>query len=270
MGAGLEEAVVLITGASSGIGRALAHAFASEGARVVLGGRDVLALAEVEEELRERGASASFLAEDLRGSGAVERLFDFAESTFGPVNIAVNNAGVGTPAAVIDGDEGAWREMLETNLLTLLLGCREAARRMAGRGGTIVNVSSAAVAGPTPGDAVYTATKQAVSGFSESFVGELDGTGVRLLLVEPGQTMTSFGRSLSHGQVRELALSLGLDPEAVPDFHGGHVPESFMSHVLQRRPDVFLDPMRVAENVVEALKIAGERFQRLRILPGAS
>ena len=259
--------VAVVTGASSGIGRAIARHLGREGFRVVLGGRTRDLLEETASEIRADGSDARALVVDVRRESDVESLVETATSAFGPLDVLVNNAAVDYAGPAFEGDAERWREMLETNVLAVLVGCREAVRAMAGRGGTIVNVSSLAATGTTPGDAVYCATKHAVNAFSECLRAEIAGSGIRVLVVQPGQTMTSIGRHLPHARVQELALALGYDPATIPDFTGRHVPRELAERVLRDRPDRFLAPDDVARAVVRALATQAET---ITIRPGES
>ena len=251
---GLAGAVAVVTGASSGIGRATAVELGRAGARVVLGGRDRAALDAAADAVRAAGGEALPLPGDVAREEHVRDLCDAAERGFGPLDVFVGSAGVGHPGPVLAGRTEDWREMLATNALALFVGCREAGRRMAARGrGALVNVSSDLARAEVPGDAVYAATKAAVSSFSASLRRELAGSGVRVLLVEPGQTATSFGRHASAEHVRAAAAELGLDPARVPDFRGGHAPEEFLAAVLRAAPLRFLAPEEVARAIVAAL-----------------
>ena len=248
----LEGRVAVVTGASSGIGRALALALGRAGIAVVLGGRKAEALASAREELEAAGATARSLVGDVRDEEHLVQLLATAQD-LGGLDLMVNNAGVQHPGPVLEGDTDAWREMLETNLLAVCVGSRLAARAMQGRGGVLVNVSSLAGLEPTPSDAVYSATKHGVTAFSHALRAELAPGGTHVLVVHPGQTMTSIGRSLDAQRMREMAASLGLDPRDVPDFQGGHAPEPLRRAVLKAAPHVFLDPDVVAARIVEAL-----------------
>jgi NAD(P)-dependent dehydrogenase (short-subunit alcohol dehydrogenase family) len=247
----------VVTGASSGIGRATACELGRAGVRVVLGGRDRPALEAAARSVREAGGEALALQGDVGREEHLADLCDAAERAFGPLDLFVSNAGVGHPGPVLAGEAAAWREMLATNVLAVFQGCREAARRMAGRGGTLVNVSSDLARAEVPGDAVYAATKAAVSSFTASLRRELAGSGVRVLLVEPGQTATSFGRHVPPERLRALAAELGLDPGAVPDFHGGHAPPEFLARVRDRAPRRFLAAEDVGRAIVAALADPG-------------
>src|SRR5262245_15834088 len=187
----LEGKAAIVTGASSGIGRATAQALAREGARVVLAGRTQALLDEAAAAIRAEGAEAFAVAGDVRREADIATLFQTAATRLRGLDILVNSAGVGYPGPAVQGQAEQWREMLEPNGLGLCLACREGARAMAGRGGTLVNVSALAGSEPSPGYAAYAASKHAVNGFSDTLRLELASAGIRVLVVEPGQTMTS-------------------------------------------------------------------------------
>src|SRR5688572_6276 len=214
----LEGKAAIVTGASSGIGRATAPALAREGVRVALAGRTQELLDEAVAGIRAEGAEAFALAGDVRREADIAALFQAAANRFGKLDILVNSAGVGYPGPAVQGQADQWREMLETNVLGLCLACREGVRAMAGRGGTLVNVSALAGSEPAPGFAAYGASKHAVNGFSDSLRLELAGSGIRVLVVEPGQTMTSFARNIPHAQLVQLGRTFGLPAEAIPNF----------------------------------------------------
>ncbi len=143
----LDGNVAVITGGSSGIGRATAIALAAEGAAVAIGGRKAAALEEVAGVIAKQGGKALTQTMDVRDEMQVAALVDAAVAEFGSLDIMVNNAGVSYPGNISDGKVEEWREMLETNVLALLIGCREAVRAMKeGGGGSIVNISSVAAA----------------------------------------------------------------------------------------------------------------------------
>ncbi|MDG2150219.1 MAG: SDR family oxidoreductase [Planctomycetota bacterium] len=258
--------VVVITGASSGIGRALAMKLAVRGARMILGGREQSALDALVQELRELGASAQAVAGDVRQEGVLQGMVQAAVDQHGRLDVMINNAGVTYPGQVLEGQTRQWSEMLETNALAVFVGCREAARCL-GAGGVIVNISSLAGATPTPEDAVYSASKHAVHAFSAALRVELAERGIHVLVVEPGQTMTNIARGLSVERLRILGSALGLDPADIPDFQGRHAPPEFADSVLRQHASQFLSSEEVAEAVVAALSTSPIPA-RLRILPG--
>jgi 17beta-estradiol 17-dehydrogenase / 3beta-hydroxysteroid 3-dehydrogenase len=195
MAAGLDGRSVVVTGASSGIGAATTRALAAEGARLTIGARradrlDALA--------REIGADrVALVRADMRVEADVVRLIATARERFGGVDALVNNAGLGRKAPVRTGTTEAWREMLETNVLGLLVATREALQDMERRGvaGHVVQVSS--MAGhrvPGADSAVYSGTKFAVRAITEGLRQELRAakSPVRVSLVSPGYVDTEF------------------------------------------------------------------------------
>src|SRR3990172_1855821 len=122
--------VAVITGGSSGIGRATALALAAEGAAVAIGGRKASALEEVTGAIASQGGRALSQVMDVRDEAQLVALVASAVQRFGRLDIMVNNAAVSHPGNVSEGKVEEWREMLETNGLALLVGCREAARAM--------------------------------------------------------------------------------------------------------------------------------------------
>src|SRR5262245_934143 len=136
--------VALITGASSGIGRATAEAFAARGAKVVVAARRERELASLVAGIQERGGEGAFIVTDVAIASDVERMVGHAVKTFGNLDYAVNNAGAeGRIAPIVDLTEEDWDRTLDTNLKSTFLCLHHEARAMlAGRGGAIVNVGS--------------------------------------------------------------------------------------------------------------------------------
>ena len=181
-------AVCLVTGASSGIGRATAEALAGEGARVVRVGRDRERL-----EVAAGAPGGHPLAGDLGRDGEPDRLAAEAEARFGRVDVLVNNAGIGLAGSLTEATPGRIDELVRVNLLAPMLLTRALLPGMLERGGgAIVNVASVAGHVGVRGEAVYAATKAGLVTFSESLRQELAGTPVRVSLVSPGVIATPF------------------------------------------------------------------------------
>ena len=156
MGA-LDGKVAVVTGGSSGIGRATALALAVDGADVAVIGRNSGALDHVAAQVRAMGRRAIAGVVDVRDEAQVGAFLDRVVSELGHVDIVVNNAGVSYPGGIVDGKVEAWREILDTNLLALLICCREAVRVMRPKGrGHIVNMSSGTTKFLRPMGSVYT------------------------------------------------------------------------------------------------------------------
>ena len=249
----LDGKSAVITGGSSGIGRATAEQLAREGASVAVAGRKQAALDEVVGAITAQGGKAFGVALDVRDERDVAGLVDRAVSEFGGLDIIVNNAGVSWPSNIADGQVEQWREMLETNVLALLIGCREAARAMRPKGsGHIVNVSSVAARNTGPSGQVYSATKHAVNAISDGLRQELHDAGIRVTVVMPGAVLTNFGRTMPQAVLDQAAKALGLDPEAEGVRHGEYLPAEGVERILRERPGVFLAPNDIANAIVYA------------------
>ncbi len=183
---------VLITGALTGIGRATAFAFAREGARVVVSGRNDDEGQKLAIELREIGTEAEFVRTDVRHEEDVRNLVEKTIARFGHLDIAVNNAGtVGNPGRTADVTIESYQAIFDTNVLGVLLCMKYEIRAMLPQGkGSIVNISSAygKIGGPTA--AIYVGSKHAVEGITKSAALELADTGVRVNIIGPGPVET--------------------------------------------------------------------------------
>ena len=138
----LSGRTAVVTGASSGIGRAIAERLGGAGATVVLAGRTEPSMKEAADRIAAVGGAARVVACDVRDLSAVQGLVDTAVDATGRLDIMVNNAGLSHPEPIVEADPETWRVMLETNVLALLMGCQAAVRAMRGCGATghIVNI----------------------------------------------------------------------------------------------------------------------------------
>ncbi|MFL6699044.1 MAG: SDR family NAD(P)-dependent oxidoreductase [Vitreoscilla sp.] len=186
--------VVLVTGALAGIGRATAFAFAREGARLVVSGRNQQAGDALAAELRTLGAEALFLRADVRDEAEVRSLVDQAVERFGRLDAAVNNAGTeGQPGPLVDQTPASYAATFDTNVLGVLLSMKHELRVMQAQGaGSIVNVSSAYGKIGAAGASVYVASKHAVEGLTKSAALEVATTGIRVNAVAPGPVETGM------------------------------------------------------------------------------
>ncbi|MFN8498513.1 MAG: SDR family oxidoreductase [Anaerolineae bacterium] len=230
MGA-LEGKVAVITGSSMGIGAAIARALHAEGARVVLNSRDMADLRDVAKEL---GNERVLMVEaDLVEDSHMQTLIDATLDRWGQIDIFVNNAGTIKIGWAHRGKTSDWRYQFDINLWAYLTGTRLALPHMLARGqGDLVFIDSIAGRHAVPLWSCYTATKFAVRGFAESLREELQGTGVRLTIVEPGLVATNV---LSQGptavsRVFEKGAKL-LRPEDVA---------AAVQYAVTRPPDVSL------------------------------
>jgi 3-oxoacyl-[acyl-carrier protein] reductase len=190
----LSGKVAVVTGATRGIGRACAVALATEGADVLVSGRDAEAGARVCSEVAAVGRRAVFHAADLGQAGAARGVIDAALAEFGTLDVLVNNAGIFERAPVLELDEDGWDRVLTVNLRSAFFCAQAAARAMLGRGGSIVNVSSdAAWSGGLNPCAHYAASKAGLVSITRSMAKELAGHGIRVNALAPGMIETDMG-----------------------------------------------------------------------------
>ncbi|MCK4772070.1 MAG: SDR family oxidoreductase [Candidatus Latescibacteria bacterium] len=190
----LKGKTVVITGASTGIGRAAAVLLGSRGARLVLAARNRERLEELCESLTSSGVECLPVPTDVADPEQVENLFNAAQEAFGHVEVLVNNAGIGLQARLLDTGYGQWNSVIGTNLTGAYLCCREAAQRMVecGRGGSIILVSSVAGWFSAPLHSAYCASKHGLTGFYKSIKRELRREGIRVWAIFPYRTDTEF------------------------------------------------------------------------------
>ena len=200
--------VVLITGALTGIGRAVAFAFAREGNRVVVSGRHEDVGQALAAELREFGGKAEFIRADVRRDDDVRSLVDQTIARFGRLDAAVNSAGTeGKPGPVTEQTADSYAATFDTNVLGTLLSMKHELRVMhAQHSGSIVNISSTYGHAGTRGASVYAASKHAVEGLTKSAALEVAGSGVRINAVAPGPTETGMLNRFSGNAERKAGL----------------------------------------------------------------
>ncbi|WP_421700836.1 oxidoreductase [Ancylobacter sp.] len=197
----------LITGCSSGLGRELAEAVAARGDRLVATARSTESLQTLSERYPETVRSISL---DVTRAGDAARAVALAESTFGGLDVLVNNAGFGFIGAIEEGEPDEYRPLFEVNVFGLIETTRAALPALRRQpGARIVNLSSGAGISGSAGFGFYNATKFAVEGLSEALAGELRPLGVTVIIAEPGPFRTAFlGRSMM-AAVREIPAYAG-------------------------------------------------------------
>lgn len=189
----LTGAVAVVTGATEGIGRAIAFALGKAGARVAICARTEPKLDDTVAALKYEGIKAAGTACDVGDPEQVERFATFVRETFGDPDILVNNAGIGRFAPVEELPLEDWDETMRTNVRSLFLVTRAFLPAMKARGsGHVVNVVSLAGRNGFPGGTAYSASKHAALGFSRSLLLETRKHGIRVLAVLPGSVDTVF------------------------------------------------------------------------------
>jgi len=193
----------IVTGASSGIGAATALELARQGFAVAIGARRVERLREVAARVEAAGGRAFSHFLDVSQPDSIDAFYAAAESALGPIDLLVNNAGMSILNLLSDAKVEDLRAELEVNLLGPMLLCRRAIPGMLERRrGDLVFVGSENAVRPRPYQAAYTAAKAGLEGLARVLAMELDGTGVRSIVVRVGPTGSEFGARMDHGMLK--------------------------------------------------------------------
>ena len=198
----LEDKVVLVTGASRGIGAAIARACVAAGARVVLTSRKQEGLDEVAAELAAAGGEARAIACHMGKPEQIDALFKDAVAAFGKVDVLINNAATNPYFGPMLGiTEAAWDKTMEVNVKGYFWAIREFVAQLRARkatSGAVVNVASIAGMGAAPAQGVYAMTKAAVISMTKTLASELGSSGVRINAIAPGLVETKLSAALVH------------------------------------------------------------------------
>ena len=201
----LKDKVAVVTGASRGIGRAIALKLAASGARVVLSARSQAALDDLAAAIAAAGGEALAVPTDIARTAEVENLFETAVERFGQVDILVNNAGITRDTLLVRMKDADWDAVLETNLKGPFLCSRAAAKIMTKqRSGRIINISSVVGEMGNAGQANYCASKAGLIGLTKSMARELARRHVTVNAVTPGFIVTDMTEVLSDKVKEEL------------------------------------------------------------------
>ncbi|MBK1880112.1 SDR family oxidoreductase [Pelagicoccus mobilis] len=218
----IENKVIVITGASSGIGEETARLLASKGARVVLGARRVERLDSLVADIQKAGGTAVAQATDVTNREQVSELIQKATTEFGQVDVVINNAGIMPVAPMAMAKVDEWDSMIDVNIKGLLYGIAAALPGMKERGeGHIINVASVAGHKVFPNFSVYCGTKHAVRAISEGL--RMENPDIRVTTISPGLIKTELEDSTPDPAIRE----------GVKDFYSQHaIPPSSISEAI--------------------------------------
>jgi 3-oxoacyl-[acyl-carrier protein] reductase len=187
----LANKVAIVTGASKGIGAAIAKHLAAEGAAVVVNYSSSQASAEkVVAEILNSGGKAVAVQADVSKAADIQRLFTASKNAFGAIDILVNNAGIYTPAPLDEVDEAHFHKQFDLNVLGLILSTKEALKYFNTNGGSVINISSVVSTMGFAGLSVYSATKGAVDAVTRALAKELAPRNIRVNTINPGMVET--------------------------------------------------------------------------------
>lgn len=194
----LQGKIALVTGASKGLGKAMAVALAEAGARVILVSRDTTKLSAVAAQIQSAGGAADVLVADVSDEAQVARVRDdIAQKFGGKLNILINNAGINIRKPITDFTLAEWKSVLDTNLTSVFLMCRAFVPLMKGQGfGRIINLTSMMSHVSLPGRTAYSASKTALLGFNRALALELAPEQITVNGISPGVCDTEINAPL--------------------------------------------------------------------------
>jgi NADP-dependent 3-hydroxy acid dehydrogenase YdfG len=206
--------VVAITGASSGMGKAIAIELAKNGAKVILGARRTEQLQQLVEEIKSKGGDATFAQIDVKNKGDLVRLVNTAVEQYGKLDVIVNNAGVSQLSRIDELDIDGWEEMIDINLKGVLYGMAASIPIFKEQqSGHIVNIISTSGIKIVPMQGVYAGTKNAIRTIAEAFRQESDGN-IRITGISPGFVKTDFANNIKNEEMK-TAVQKGMEQIAI-------------------------------------------------------
>jgi 3-oxoacyl-[acyl-carrier protein] reductase len=195
----LKGKTAVVTGATRGIGRAIADSLAAQGANVVIAARHEAACREAADQISARGRGEAIgVAADVQRNEDCRRIVDTAVTRFGGLHILINNAGIGGFSPVEKMDVAHWDRVIATNLNSLFYCTHAALPHLKKQGGWVINIGSLAGKNAFPGGAAYNASKFGLIGFTEALMQEVRYDDIRVSYIMPGSVATEFEGSVEH------------------------------------------------------------------------
>ncbi len=237
----IKDKVVIVTGASGGIGLATARAAAAAGAKVVLAARSGDQLTEVTEALRREGHEALAVPTDMRQQSEVAQLVETTFQHYGRIDVLINNAGQAVAGTIAALDLENYRQVIELNLFGPIYAIQASVPKMRAQGGgLIVNISSMTSKMHIPGLGGYASTKAALNMLSDTARDELASDNIRVITIYPRMTDTDFGRnSLGNRQMRQQQRAHTAPGVVVdsPDYVAGKILEAIRNEPAEQYMD---------------------------------
>ncbi|MBW2993084.1 SDR family oxidoreductase [Candidatus Woesearchaeota archaeon] len=233
----LKDKVIVITGASSGMGKAAAIEFAGKGAKIVLAARRTEKLKELRKFINTFNKNCIYVKTDATIEKEVENLFNKTEEKFGRIDLLVNCVGRGLKSKVVDISYDDWTSVLHSNLTSVFLCSKEAAKRMIKKNikGHVITVSSIAGLFSTPNYSAYCASKRGVTGFKKSFKWEMRKHSIKSSTIHPFRVNTEFFNAYGKRPGRSQMLS----PKDVADYIVAIAQRSIPKRICIRTLNVF-------------------------------
>jgi NAD(P)-dependent dehydrogenase (short-subunit alcohol dehydrogenase family) len=206
----LNGKIALVTGGGSGIGKAIALKLAQNGAKVAIASRALAKVEQAAEELKNLSLTALPIAMDVRNKADVERAVDAIVSTWGPIHMLVNNAGISGRSMISDPDDARWHDIIDTNLTGMYFVTKAVLKTMPDHaGGRVINISSVLGKFGVPGYTAYCTTKHGMIGFTRALALEVVGRGITVNTICPGWVDTEMAAL----GINETAAHLGVTPD---------------------------------------------------------
>jgi short-subunit dehydrogenase len=238
----IQDKVVIITGASQGIGLATAKLLASHGAKVVLAARSADLLEQAASELQQQGAEVLPVPTDMRDEAQIKHMVDLTLQRFGRVDVLINNAGQSVAGRIAELDLDDFRQIVELNLVGVISAIQAVLPAMRRQGGgMILNISSMTSKMNIPGLAGYASTKAALNLITQTARVELASENIRVITVLPRTTETNFGKNaLGDQQMRQRQRSAVAEHRIVVD-SPEYVAERILLAIQEEPAEQYMD-----------------------------